>query len=366
MMFPKGEVRHKNLLTSYTDVSALLSALKSEGFSGMVEIEFPEKGGAIFIDSGEILNAEIKGKGGEERRIGQEAIQAFLNFSSEKNGVLNVCQLLPEHVALIANHLQYEVLFKELSTDYTRLDRLLLKLKEDRHDGFIEVLTKEKRALGVLFVEGGDPVEMFTLPESGPSVFGRKSIPAFVENVSKQGGAILNVCKSWNKFPKREKPFPESKPVTEGKPVLESRPILENKAPGGGKERLKEIIPILQETLSNAERLVDGASRNGTFIGAFKKCLIEKAEAFSFLDPFAGEFEYQDGVIRFSGEVGEKEFAKGILECLSTTLTFLEKELPKNKRLSSKLGAEIRSSWEPHSDTLRRLGLAEVFSSSVR
>jgi hypothetical protein len=366
MMFPKGEIRHQNLLTAYTDVSALLSALKSEGFSGIVEIEFPEKGGAIFIDSGEILNAEIKGKGDEERRIGQEAIQAFLSFSSQKNGVLHVYQLPPEQVALVTSHIQYEVLFKELSTDYTRLDRLLLKLKEDKHDGFIEVLTKEKKALGVLFVEGGDLVEMFTLPESGPSVFGRKSIPAFVESVSKQGGAILNVCKSWNKSPRREKPVPESKPVSEGKPVLESKTILENKPLAGGKERLKEIIPILQETLSIVERLVDGASRNGTFIGTFKKCLIEKAEAFSFLDPFAGEFEYQDGTIRFSGEAGEKEFAKGILECLSTTLMLLEKELPKNKMLSLKLGAEIRSAWEPHSDTLRRLGLAEVFSSSVR
>ena len=44
-MFPKGEVRHQNLLTAYTDVSALLSALKSEGFSGILEIEFPEKEG---------------------------------------------------------------------------------------------------------------------------------------------------------------------------------------------------------------------------------------------------------------------------------------------------------------------------------
>jgi hypothetical protein len=111
---------------------------------------------------------------------------------------------------------------------------------------------------------------------------------------------------------------------------------------------------------------VDGASRNGTFTGTFKKCLIEKAEAFSFLDPFAGEFEYQDGIIRFSGEVGEKDFAKGVLECLGTTLMVLEKELPKNKILSLKLGAEIRSSLEPHSDTLRRLGLTEVFASSLR
>jgi hypothetical protein len=201
---------------------------------------------------------------------------------------------------------------------------------------------------------------MFTLPESGPSIFGRKSIPSFLENVSKLGGAILNVYKSRNKVLKREKPIPESKPVSEGKPVLENKPLAR------GKEGLKEVIPILQETLSNAEKLVDAASRNGTFIGTFKKCLIEKAETFAFLDPFAGEFEYQDGVIQFSGEVGEKEFTKGILECLRTTAILLEKELPKNKMLSLKLGAEIKSSLELHSDTLKRLGLAEVVSSSLR
>jgi hypothetical protein len=365
MILPKGEVRHQNLLTAYTDVSALLSTLKSEGFSGTLEIEFPEKEGTIFIDSGEILNAEIKEKSNAERKIGQEAIQAFLTLSSQKNGVLNVYRLLPEHVALVLNHLQHEVLFRELSTDFTRLDRLLLKLKEDKHDGFIEVLTKEKKALGVLFVEGGEPVEMFTIPESGPSIFGRKSIPVFLENVSKQG-VILNVYKSYGKISKKEKPVPESKPVPQRKPVVEGRPVVESKPVAGGREGLKELIPILQETLSTAEKLVDAASRNGTFMVTFKKSLIEKADAFSFLDPFAGEFEYQDGVLRFSGEVGEKEFTKGILECLNTTLILLGKELPKNKMLPLKLIAEIKSSLELHSDVLERLGVKEVISSSLQ
>jgi hypothetical protein len=370
MILPKGEVRHENLLTAYTDVSALLSALKSEGFSGTVEIEFPEKEGTIFIDSGEVLNAEIREKSNGERKIGQEAIQAFLTLSNQKNGVLNVCRLQPEHVALVINHLQHEAVFRELSTDFTRLDRLLMKLKEDKHDGFIEVLTKEKKALGVLFVEGGEPVEMFTIPESGPSIFGRKSIPVFVENVSKQG-AVLNVYKSYGKMFKKEKPVTESKPVQrkpagEGRPVVDTRPPAESRPPAGGKEGLKELISILQETLSTAEKLVDAASRNGTFMVTFKKSLIEKAEAFSFLDPFAGEFEYHDGVIHFAGEVGEKEFTKGILECLNTTLVLLGKELPKNKMLPLKLIAEIKSSLELHSETLERLGVKEVVSTSLQ
>ncbi len=350
MILPKGEVKHQNLLTAYTDLSALLSALKSEGFSGIVEIEFPEKKGAIFIDSGEILNAEIKEKSTAERMIGQEAIQAFLSFSNQKNGVLNVYRFLPEQVALIANHLQHEVLFKELSTDFTRLDRLLLKLKEDKHDGFIEVLTKEKKILGVLFVEGGEPVEMFTIPESGPSVFGRKSIPIFVENAVKQG-AIFDVYRSQAKIVRREIKKEIKEEIKEVKVT-----------PREGD--LKELIPIFQDILSKAEKLVDEASRRrGLFHKVFKESLIEKSEEFAFLDPFIGEFEYKDGVIHFSGTAGQKEFTKGILECLSTTLLLLEKELPKNKMVSLKLIAGIKFSLEQHSEALKRLGVDAIASS---
>jgi hypothetical protein len=46
MIFPKGKVRHQDLMTSYTDLPALLSTLKSEGFSGTIEIEFPENKGS--------------------------------------------------------------------------------------------------------------------------------------------------------------------------------------------------------------------------------------------------------------------------------------------------------------------------------
>jgi hypothetical protein len=360
MILPKGEVKHQNLLTAYTDLSALLSALKSESFSGILEIEFPEKKGAIFIDSGEIINAEIKEKGNAETTIGPDAIQAFLTFSNQKDGVLNVYRLLPEQVALIANHLKHEVLFKELSTDFTRLDRLLLKLKEDKHNGFIEVLTKEKKVLGVLFVEGGDPVEMFTTPESEPSVFGRKSIPIFVENAVKQG-AIFNVYRTQSKVLEKhilEKHIKEE--IKEETKEKTKEEIKEGKVTPRGEE-LKELIPIFQDILSKSEKLVDEASkRRGLFHKVFKESLIDKSEEFTFLDPFVGEFEFKEGTIHFSGEAGGKEFTKGILECLNTTLLLLEKELPKNKMVSLKLIAGIKFSLEQHTEALKRLGVDAV------
>ena len=348
MIFPRGEVLHRNLSTAYTDFPALLSTLKTGGFSGIIETEFPENKGVIFVDSGEIINAEAKTGPDSKRIIGQEAIQALMTLSNQKDGVINIYRLSPERVAIVASNLHHEILFKGLSTDFTRLDRLLLKLREEKHNGFIEVLTKEHQAMGVLFLEGGDPVEMFTTPESGPSVFGRKSIPIFVENAIKQG-AIFDVYRSQGKILKKE--------------IKETKEIKERKVPDRGEE-LKELILIFQDIISKAGQLVDGASRKkGLFYKVFKESLIEKSEEFAFLDPFAGEFEYREGTIQFTGEVGTKDFTKGIAECLVATLSSLEKELPKDKMLPLKLKAGIESSLEQNSEALKRLGVSSISSS---
>ena len=354
MILPRGDVLHRHLSTAYTDFNALLSTLKTGDFSGIIEIEFPENKGIIFVDSGEIINAEDRVDNDSKRLVGQEAIQAVLTLSNRKDGVINVYRLAPERVAIVASNLQYEILFKGLSTDFTRLDKLLLKLREDKHNGFIEVLTKEQQAMGVLFLEGGEPVEMFTTPESGPSVFGRKSIPIFVETAIKQG-AIFDVYKSKGKILKKER-----KGTDETKDIKE----IKGKKAAGSREDLKELMPILQEVIFQAEELVDGSSRKrGLFRKIFKEVLIEKSEEFPFLDPFAGEFEYREGTIQFTGEIGTRDFTTGIVEGLVSTLLHLEKELPKDKILPLKLKAGIESSLEHHGEALKRLGVDAITSS---
>ena len=242
---------------------------------------------------------------------------------------------------ILASNLQHEVVFKGLSTDFTRLDRLLLKLKEEKHSGFIEVFNKDQKPMGVLFLQEGEPSELYTISDSGPSIFGRKSISAFVESVVKEG-AILDIYRAGGK-----KPAPE--------PL---QPLPAEKGEG-----LKEIIHIFEGVLLKAEKWVDETSEKGTFRRIFKKSLIEKSEQYPFLDPFGGEFDYQDGMIRFTGEVKEKEFTEGIGECLQNTMTSIEEELPKSKMLPLKLKAEIESSLEPYRETIKRLGLDSVIPS---
>lgn len=356
VIFPKGEVVHKNLSTTYTDLFALLDTLKLEGFCGTIEMDFPEGRGFLFIESGMIVNGEVQTGRDSQRVIGQEAVRTLLAFSKQKDGVISIYRLPPELVALIANNLDHPELFKDLSTQFVHLDQFLLKLKEEKHTGFIEVMTKEHHPMGVLFIEGGEPVEMFTTPKTGPSVFGRMSIPIFIENAT-QHGVFFNVYGKKGLSPQVQEIMTD-----------QEEEILVNgngAAPAEREEGFKEVLLLFQEFLFSAERIVDSLSSGGTFKKGFKKALIEKSEEFGFLDPFAGEFKYGNGTIQFSGEAGKEDFARGIIESFRSAVSHLEEELPREKMVSLKLKAGIESFIENHRGTLKKLEMERALSSLI-
>jgi len=376
MLFPKGEVRYQSLSTSYTDLPALLKTMKSEGFSGTIEVEFPGTQGTVFIASGEIINAEVSKGGDSKRMFGQEALQDILSLSNQKEGGLSVYRVPSSRVAVMASTLQSDILFKDLSSDFIRLDRLILKLMEEKQNGFIEILTKEHKGRGVLFFQGGEVVELFATSESGASLVEKKTIPVFLENVVKQG-VLFNVYRNQGKIPIKESPVKET-PAREVRfsettareatvketvvPPAKEVPVKEPPGVGGNGE-LTEVITIFEDILSRVEKVADSESRKGTFLKEFRRSLIEKSDEYPFLDPFAGEFEYQEGTIGFRGEAGTQEFAKGIGECLQMTVNHLEVELQKNKMLTAKLMLEIESLLEHYREGMKRLGVDTVLHS---
>ncbi|MCX8117740.1 MAG: hypothetical protein N3G78_07415 [Desulfobacterota bacterium] len=357
MILPKGEAVHKNLSTAYTDLVALLEALKLEDFCGTVELDFLETKGVLFIDSGEIINGQVQGRGETEVLTGKEAVKTLLTLSKRKDGVLNLHQLPAEKVALVANHLHQPLLFKELSTQFIRFDEFLQKMKEERHTGYIEVLTRDRQPMGVVFLEEGELIEMFITPKTGPSIFGSITLPAFIENATTLG-ALFNVYGVPGTSGKAE----ESARVTseEGTP---NRNEGDGTGSQGERERLQDLLHLFQNFLSDAEKVVDSLTPKGTFKKLFKKARIDQAETFGFLDPFAGEFEYENGTIRFLGEVTREEFTKGLIEAFRSAMARLEKEVPKEKMVSLKLKAGIESFIVAHRDALVRLNLEEPLSS---
>jgi len=70
---------------------------------------------------------------------------------------------------------------------------------------------------------------------------------------------------------------------------------------------LEDFLKIFEKTVSEQKKLkID-------FTKTLKKKLVENAEQYAFLDPFAGEFEYADGRLTFTGAANDKELIDGVL-----------------------------------------------------
>jgi len=383
MLIPKGEPRFQNLSTAYTDLPALLKTLKAEGFSGTVEVEFPGHQGTVFAASGEIINAEVR-KGTDSKRLtGQEAMQDILNLSSQRDGIVHVYRMSSDRAAAVAGMLQSIILFKELSSDFIRVDRLIVKLREEKHNGFMEILTRDRKEMGVLLLQDGEIADLFASSETGICPVETKNIPIVLEHAVKQG-ILLNVYRNQGKTTVREHAAKETSAKETGEketvvkePPAKETPVKEvsmrepsamevpvRKKPAAGTNGgSKEVIPVLQDILSKVEKVADDESRKGTFSKEFKRSLIEKSGEYPFLDPFAGEFDYREGVIGFKGDAGKREFTKGVGECLRVTLDHLEDEFPKKKALPARLMLEIESLLEHHREGLKRLGVDTVLHS---
>jgi hypothetical protein len=311
MIFPKGEVVHKNLSTSYTNLNGLLLSLKSEDFSGYVKIGFLDYEAVLFMDSGDIINAIEQS--GDKKRFGQRAISSIISKAKEQDGMINVYQLSPEMVTVLASTLKREVLYKDLSTDFTSLQRLISKLGEASHTGYIEIALKSGRGTGVIFFQEGEPLETILTAEDGNLISGTNILTKIIEE-AQGAGAVFNVYRA-------NLPTSSDHMIEIGE--------------GGD---LGDLLRVLQDTISTIETVVDGLIKKGIFSSELRRILVKKSNEYPFLDPFAAEFRYKDGKIVFTGKTDIHELTRGLGECLGLTIEALSSQFSKKEILHQMKG----------------------------
>lgn len=402
----KGKVLHQNLSTEYTDVAQLLATLRSNGFDGTVEIETANRKGAFFMIGGKTVNAVLGSEINPAGLIGEEAIEELLALSTQPNAMLNVYQSTPAEVEFTLSTLKSEIIHSKLSTDFVKMDRFLQKLASEKHTGYIEVATKANRTIGILSLKDGEVVGLMVTPESGnASYFDQAAVPALLEEVMREG-AVFDVYRSLAVPAVKQAPPPEGAPAVkqaapkpevvqaepepepEPEPAVEAVIELELPEPAAGKtvslaEKQKpqdadddeaeaeaevdgrsELLAGLQRMFNKVEKFVDAASQKGAFMRALKRACIERSDAYPFLDPFEGQFDYGAGRIRLDDGVAVEGFAVAVADCFNLTLSLLQKELPKNFSLPVTLKGEIEASFKHYQELIKQSGLQFVVPTS--
>lgn len=330
MILPKGRAAYENLNTSFIEFSELVEDLRHNSFTGYVEVSFWGYEGILFMDNGGIVNAVEEME--NTRTIGQKAVSGIMHQAQEKNGSVSVYPLAAEMVTMLASVLKSEVVHSDLNTDFSDLGQLVAKLQSEGHTGYLEVTLKGGKGTAMILMRSGEVVE--SMLSSGSEVLSGVQALSHIMEIVSSVGAVFNVHRTVI-----EEAFENTTEILVG---LE----------------LPQLLGVWQDVVATVERIADGHAGEGSFLRAFKDALIDSAEEYPFLDPFAGEFDYREGQITYSGPASA-EFSQALGQSLRATVDGIAEGL---SRID--LVADVREGLAPvveeHADAIQRYGLRDA------
>jgi len=322
MLIPKGVLVHKELDTSYVKINELINHLKSQKFSGYLQLLIDDIEGFIFFKDGTIIHGLVN-KGKEKMTTGEDAINFIQKKGTSPGGTISTNKLSPSKIDIILNSVEGEPVYKNLYSEFTSLNNLIKKLRNEKHNGHIEIMEPKEEELGSIYFKDGNVVESLFSTKNGELLSGRDALRQISE-VSKKPGILFNVYKG------------EYRSVS--KEGIEKPEKIDY-------EDLNGMLKVLGAIIGGVEKVIDQTYGENTFVKAFRSVLIDISEDFPFLDPFAAEFEYKDGEIEFVGNEDRDGFTKGIQEALLLTISNVS-EGKDSEKLIAKVREELKSVLE--------------------
>jgi len=326
MLLPNGLPLYEHLDTGFTRLPELLQTLREARFHGYVEIQFPKHQYVLLCDSGDLVSALEDGEG--QRRAGPEVLSAAMARAGERGGEIRVVELTPELVFLCASQTLSQPVHAGLSTEFTQLDRLLADLGRQRHTGHVEVLFTSG-ATGMVFFDQGQAVDVVCTGFPDPKPEDGTPLLRFLGYAQKVGGTI-NVFRSAGTPLNRLTPSAPPAPSSPATPAAASTP-----APAP--ESSERLLGALEELLAEIEAAVESAAGAGAFERGFRQAQQECSQAYPFLDPFEGLFEFREGRMKFEGAEPPEVLIPAVRECLGRTLARLAGESGAGKKLRGRL-----------------------------
>lgn len=338
MLLPRNEPVFDGLRTSFLRFDGLLSELHNDGHCGFVSVEFPGYSGAILVDAGEAISAtEVAGS---VETHGAPALKGIVARACEPGGVVGVFRLSSSFVQLAATVGAGSPVYRDLSSTFTSIERLMSKLRDGRFEGYIEVTFNEPMGHGVVFIRAGEVNE--ALFEQGDLVeSGSEAVERIVAEANEREATyhVYHTADASRAAAKISSVLPRPAGAASA-PVSESRPAAAGPATGP--------LAVWSEILRRAEDVVDGLSQKGTFVAALQEAFKERARAYPYLDPTVAEFSYRDGVASFHGDTVPDSLPDALTNSLHDAIARLAFRL-KRSDIESRVRAELSEVRSRHS-----------------
>ena len=287
VVIPKQHPVLENLNVYYLNVKKLLEHFQGEIGSGGVYFKSHAAEGVIFFDQNELINGFFQDR--DIKISGSEAIERLLAAGDNYNLTVNIYEIGAEEVYYWAGIPTAEKIYRDLSTEFTDLEGLIKKMSSEKLTGYIDVSISDGQETGLLFLMNGKMMGGAYSWSNGSPSPSKKNRDLLVQK-SKELGGSFNVCRiALNNLEKN------------------NEPDLEQQRPP------QRVIAMLEELLAIFEKLVGSKRKKSMdFQKALRQKFVQHAERYAFLDPFAGEFEYFDQRIKYSGQTSDAHLVDGV------------------------------------------------------
>lgn len=282
VIIPKEKPVIENINSYFVDIKRLLEHYQGEMVSGGVYFKSNTTQGAIFFDNNTLLGGVFNN--GDTKLTGQAAVDSIIMDCKNNNYSISVYEIDPARISYWSNIPSAQRIYDNLSTDFTDLQGLLKKMGKEKLTGYIEVDMARSGKLAWVFFHNGmiigglDSWERCNLDRSGEYL---KRLIA----QTKSSDGTFHVCK-----------------VVMG-PETAPQPL-------NVKQHIEDLLKKTEDALKSANL------KTGEFEREFRKKLVDYADRFAFLDPFAGEYNYSGGKFSYEGEASDKELVEGTLTCI--------------------------------------------------
>jgi hypothetical protein len=285
VVFPKEEPVIENLNSYYLDPAKLLEHYEGQLDSGVIYFKSTAAQGAVFFDKDGLLEGVYESR--EENLLGKGAVERLIHSTQSDNYNIGVYQIQAEQIYFWTSILVAKRVYENLSTEFTDLEGLMRKMASENLSGYIEIsMTSSKDGAFVFFRNGRVLGGSYSWDKGG--LDRSKESRDSIIRMAKEKGAVFHVSK-----------------ITADK--AESTEKTAKVPPQNILESMEEVL-VGFENLFHSNR-----SMKGDFRTLLKRKFLELAETYPFLDPFAGEVEYTDHKIRFTGDASETQLAEGLL-----------------------------------------------------
>ncbi|MGM0787524.1 MAG: hypothetical protein ACQETG_07405, partial [Thermodesulfobacteriota bacterium] len=316
IIIPREKPVVQELNSYYLNIDKLIEHYQGELGAGAVYFRSPVAEAVLFFDEQSLINGYLEDR--SRSLHGKQAVERIIKVAEGSNFAVSVFRILPERLYFWANLANSRPLYRDLTSEFTDLQGLILKMEGEKLTGYIEVELNNGTG-GLLFFHQGQVIGGSSAENSGGSVDRSREYRDDLIERSKEHGGRFNVSKVFlEQAEKSDSDSEQAEKTSEPGPaqqaaVEQQRPEI----PGGIRISRKRVIEMLQDLLRSFESVVRKSRRiRSDFETLLNRKFVEKADKYDFLDPFLAEFRYSGGKVSYEGQAEWGELVGAVEECV--------------------------------------------------